>query len=159
MVPVTHKDLARLVKATGRAAGEIVRFCPDSEMEFDESSGLWISFGGIRRAMVLRRRAGGCMFQTKEYACSAYASRPQTCRTFPYSVYFEDEKNSAVSEIKLNKVLDCSAKRCLSVDIDTIIADVRKENREDKEYHRLVKRWNEAKKKGTGADFLKFIGF
>ena len=159
VVPITHKDLARLIKSTGRAVREIVRFCPLSEMEYDPEAGLWITFGASKRAMVLRRRSGGCIFQTDQNACSVYAARPQTCRTFPYSVHFEDKGDKTVSEISLNDILNCNVIKCSKVDIDAIINDVRKENRDDKEYYKLVKRWNDLNSTGTTKDFLQFIGF
>jgi Fe-S-cluster containining protein len=158
-IPVTHKDLARLMKFTGRRANQIVRFCSDSEMEFAADSGLWISFKSGKKAMVLRKKAGRCMFQTPKRACSAYEARPQTCRTFPYSVEFEDVTCRVVSEIDLNTVLDCNAVKCSEVDIDTLVANVRKENREDKEYHKLIKAWNKMNCWGTTVDFLQYLGF
>ncbi len=89
VVPVTHKDVARLIKHTGLSISALVRFCPSSEMAYDEDSGLWIKFKSVRRAMILRKRGERCIFQTPERACSAYEARPQTCRTFPYSVDFD----------------------------------------------------------------------
>jgi len=158
-VPVTHKDLERLVKATGKPAGRIVRFCTFSEMEFDPESGLWISFKSGRRAMILRRKNGRCIFQTPKRACAEYEARPQTCRTFPYDVSFEDEKSGVVDEIALNTVLACKAEKCPKIDLEMLVANVRKENKEDKEYHKLVWAWNESGEKGGTADFLKHIGF
>jgi len=163
IVPVTHKDVARLVKLTGIPANKIVRLCSSDEMSYDDESGLWITFRSGKYAMVLRKKKSGkCIFQTAGCACSAYAARPQTCRTFPYSVEFEDDggKNKTVARISLNKVMACSAKRCSSIDIDTLLANVCKENREDREYHRLVKRWNKSDNtnRSSGlAGFLRFI--
>ncbi len=156
-VPVTHKDVARLVKHTGLSASALVRFCPFSEMDYDENSGLWIKFKSTRRAMVLRKRGERCIFQTPEKACSAYEARPQTCRTFPYSVEFEGKK---IDEIRLNEVMKCNAVKCGKgcIDIDTVIANIKKENREDSEYHKLVKRWNLSNNAGGVKDFLKFAG-
>ncbi len=157
VVPVTHKDVARLIKHTGLSVSALVRFCPSSEMAYDEDSGLWIKFKSVRRAMVLRKRGERCIFQTPEKACSAYEARPQTCRTFPYSMDFDGKK---VVEITLNKVMKCNAIKCSKgcIDIDTVIANVRKEDREDNEYHKLVERWNLSHSTGTVKDFLKFIG-
>jgi Fe-S-cluster containining protein len=156
-VPITHKDLARIIKATGKPANKIVRFCPDSEMEYDDESGIWIKFKSGKRAMVLRKKKEKCMFLTKHYECTIYTARPQTCRTFPYSIYFKDGRDRIISEISLNKVLDCNAKRHPSIDIGAVVADVRRENREDREYHRLVEQWNKSGEKGTTADFLQYI--
>jgi len=158
-IPITHKDLGRLVKATGKPAGQIVRFCPDSEMEFDAESGLWIAFKSGKKAMVLRKKSERCMFQTNDCACAAYEARPQTCRTFPYSVEFEDVKCLTVCDISLNGVLDCNAAKCSKIDIDKLLTEVCKENREDKEYHRLIKSWNKSSPSGNTADFLSYIGF
>lgn len=156
-VPVTHKDLLRLMKATGKTAKQIVRFCSFSEMEFDAESGLWISFKSGRRAMILRKKSGRCMFQTAKRACAEYEARPQTCRTFPYDVTFEDSKNDAAEEIALNTVLPCNAVKCAKIDLEKLLADVRKENREDREYHKLVKAWNAQEEKGGTEDFLRYI--
>jgi Fe-S-cluster containining protein len=158
VVPVTHKDVARLIKHTGLPASALVRFCPSSEMAYDDDSGLWIKFKSIRRAMVLRkRRDGRCIFQTPEKACSAYEARPQTCRTFPYNVDFDGKK---ITEITLNEVMKCNAVKCSkgSIDIDAVIANVKKEYREDNSYHKSVKQWNSSNGRGTVKDFLKFIG-
>jgi Fe-S-cluster containining protein len=147
------------MRHTGLPIGAIVRFCPSSEMAYDSDSGLWIKFKSGRRAMVLRKRRGRCVFQTPEKNCSAYAARPQTCRTFPYNITIEGKD---VTEIALNEVMKCNAVKCPNkkdaIDIDTVIANVRKENREDGEYHKLVKRWNSSYDSGTVKDFLKFIG-
>ncbi|MDR0307574.1 MAG: YkgJ family cysteine cluster protein [Chitinispirillales bacterium] len=158
VVPVTHRDLERLVKFTGTAPNAIVRFCPFSEMEYDSDSGLWIKFRYGKHAMVLRKRSEKCIFQTPMRSCSAYEARPQTCRTFPYSVDTDDSENV---EINLNEVFDCNAAPCeeSDVDIDTLLSDSLNETCEDAEYHNLVKRWNKSENKGGTADFLKFIGF
>jgi Fe-S-cluster containining protein len=149
--------VARLVKHTGLPASALVRFCPSSEMDYDAESGLWIKFKSVKRAMVLRKRRERCIFQTPERACSAYEARPQTCRTFPYSI---DLDGAQVREIALNGVMACNAIKCSKgcIDIDTVIANVRKENREDGEYHKIVKRWNLSRSDGTAKDFLKFAG-
>jgi len=159
IVPVTHRDVARLVTQTGLPAGKIVRFCSISEMEYDSESGLWISFKSGRRAMVLRRRSGRCAFQTPDRACSVYTARPQTCRTFPYSIDFADARRTVIDDIRLNKILKCNALKCKEIDLDFLIDNVRRESREDMAYHRLVKQWNDSNEKGGTIDFLRFIGF
>jgi Fe-S-cluster containining protein len=160
LVPITHKDLRRLVRSTGLPVSRIVRFCPLSEMEFDPESGVWITFkSGRRAAMVLRKRSGRCVFQTGECACLVYKARPQTCRTFPYSVEFQDVGRNVVNKISLNEVLKCNAVKCRRIDVDNLLANVRKEIREDKEYHKLIRKWNESANKGGTAEFLQFIGF
>jgi len=165
VVPVTHKDAARLIKLTGKPANKIVRFSSSEEMSYNEESGLWIKFKTGKYAMVLRKKKSGrCMFQTADHACSAYAARPQTCRTFPYNVEFADETNKTVKRIGINKIMDCNAVKSSNIDLDALVTNVRKENREDKEYHRLVKRWNKSPQSITcndkrgAADFLRFVG-
>jgi len=158
IVPITHKDLKRLVKATGMKAESIVRFSSSSEMEYDADSGLWIKMRNRRYAMVLRKKSLGCLFQTAEFSCSVYEARPQTCRTFPYSIDNDDEENV---EINLNEKLDCNAKPCKESEVDTftLLSDSLNETIEDAEYHRLVDRWNKSEKNGGTNEFLKFIGF
>jgi Fe-S-cluster containining protein len=141
---------------TGKSAASLVRFCPIAEMEYDDESGLWIAFKSGKRAMVLRRRRNRCIFQSARRACAAYAARPQTCRTFPYNITID---GGEASDISLNKVMNCNAVKCKHVDIDAIITEVKKENKEDAEYHRLVKRWNRLDNGGGVKDFLAFIGF
>jgi len=162
IVPVTHRDAARLVKLTSKPVNRLVRFCSSEEMSYDDESGLWITFRSGRYAMVLRKKKSGkCIFQTADRACSAYAARPQTCRTFPYSVEFDDDGNRDAAKISLNKIMKCSAKRCAGIDLDALLQNAHRESREDKAYHRLVKRWNESARhdrKSSIADFLRFIG-
>jgi Fe-S-cluster containining protein len=164
IVPVTHKDVARLVKLTGKPVSKIVRFCSSDEMSYDDESGLWITFRSGKYAMVLRKKKSGeCIVQTADHACAVYAARPQTCRTFPYSVEFEDDSVKVVEKITLNKVMKCNAKKCASIDIETLVNNARWESKEDKAYHRLIKRWNGKSLKSDGkgriSDFLRFIGF
>ncbi|MDR2727981.1 MAG: YkgJ family cysteine cluster protein [Chitinispirillales bacterium] len=156
VVPVTHKDLKRLVEFTGMPAAKVVRFCPFSEMEYDPESGLWISFRYGKRAMILRKKAEKCIFQTPTLSCAAYEARPQTCRTFPYNVDTDDDEEL---EITLNDRFTCSAAPCSNFDIDKLLSDSLNENMEDEEYHRLVRRWNKSEQNGGTKDFLKFIGF
>jgi Fe-S-cluster containining protein len=158
-IPITHKDLSRLAEATGKPANRIVRFCPISEMEYDPDSGMWISFKSGKRAMVLRKKSGRCQFQTPKRTCAAYEARPQTCRTFPYSVDFQGAKNDMAPDISLNTVLACNAEKCSAIDVDNLLNNVRKENKEDRGYHKLIKKWNDSPNKGGTADFLAFIGF
>ena len=157
VVPVTHKDLKRLIKFTGMKAELIVRFCSSSEMEYDAESGLWIKMRGKKFAMVLRKKSQGCLFQTPQRSCSAYEARPQTCRTFPYSIETHEDENV---EITINEVYDCSAAPCKESDVDTytLLSDSLNETVEDAEYHRLVNRWNKSEQNGGTKDFLKFIG-
>jgi Fe-S-cluster containining protein len=152
---VTHKDLARLARAAGLPAARIVRFCSFSEMDYNPESGLWITLKSGKRAMVLRKKADKCLFQTQNNACAVYGARPQTCRTFPYNVYLEDGE----TEICLNAAVKCNAEKCKKIDLETLISDTRKENREDAAYHRLVKKWNQSPRKGGAGDFLRFLGF
>ncbi len=65
-----------------------------------------------------------------------------------------------VTEITLNEVMKCNAIKCSvgCIDINTVVANVKKENREDSEYHKLVRQWNLSRYTGTAKDFLKFIG-
>ena len=158
-IPITHRDLERLVESTGKPASRIVRFCPDSEMEYDAESGLWIDFKSGKHAMVLRKKSGRCAFQAAKCACAVYESRPQTCRTFPYSVEFGDITGKTAAKISLNRVLECNAAKCSAIDLDKLLADVRKESREDIEYHGLIRAWNESGGSGGTAGFLRFIGF
>lgn len=162
IVPITHKDLRKLMAATKKPASAIVRFCSEDEMEYDSGSGMWINFKSGRRAMVLKKSGDDrCMFQAADKSCVIYDARPMTCRTFPYSVYFEDDdfKRSKVDEIVLNKVMKCNAKKCDVVDTEAIVDNAVVENKNDLEYYRLIKKWNESDiKNKTFKEFLNFIG-
>lgn len=156
LVPVTHRDLGRLVSFTGKRASDIVRFSSPSEMDYDPESGLWIRFRYGKRAMVLKKKEDRCMFLSPEHSCTAYQARPRTCRTFPYSV-LRDESGKA--EVTLNGIVDCRAKKCSSVDFEALFAEVKKENREDEEYDRIVSRWNSSDAFGGTREFLGYLGF
>ncbi len=159
IVPITHKDLERLVEYTGKAASDIVRFCSPSEMEYDPDAGLWIRFRYGKRAMVLKKRYERCIFLSSEPGCTAYPARPQTCRTFPYSVDTEAGESGEEVEITLNKIVNCKAKKSSQIEIQTPLDDVYKENCDDYEYDQLVSRFNASGNQGGTADFLKFLGF
>ncbi|MFP4164239.1 MAG: YkgJ family cysteine cluster protein [Chitinispirillaceae bacterium] len=155
-VPVTHKDLKRLVSFTGKEAREIVRFSSPSEMDYDPEAGLWIRVRYGKRAMVLRKKVERCVFLSSQQSCTVYQARPRTCRTFPYSI-FPNEKGGV--EVVLNRIVKCKAKKRSGSDFDALFKEVQKENREDLEYERIVSRWNESGSSGGTRDFLNYLGF
>ncbi len=156
LVPVTHKDLGRLVSFTGKKASDIVRFSSPAEMDYDSESGLWIRFRYGKRAMVLKKKEERCVFLSSERSCLAYQARPRTCRTFPYCV-LKDENGKR--EVTLNRIVDCRARKCSGVDFKALFAEVAKENREDEEYERIVSRWNGSGASGGTREFLSYLGF
>lgn len=156
LVPVTHKDVKRILKFTKLKVNEIVRFYSPKEMEYDKDSDMWIRFTYGKRALGLKKRDGHCIFLDESNNCTVYKTRPMTCRTFPYEVYLDD--NGSVESAAQNEVLTCAATVSKTDTFDDIIRMVKKENDEDDDFFDLIYDWNHREEKGSSKDFLEFVG-
>jgi len=156
VVPVTDSDVKRICKATGKKASDFVRFYSDEEMSYDPKSGIWIQLKTGKMAMGLKKRSDRCIFLSHIIACKVYQDRPMTCRTFPYMIDFDE--NGDPEKVHLNRIVDCKSARKGLSHLDAEVSNVRIEIIQDDAYYARIAEWNKRAEKGSGKDFLAFLG-
>lgn len=88
-VLATPRDVARLERATGRAAATFVHRAPLPAWETDAFGEGNLVFPRATDAagnvpQLLKRADGACVFLDEAGGCSVHASKPLMCRLFPY---------------------------------------------------------------------------
>jgi len=141
-VALTHRDLARLRRSFGRdARGFVDWLAPDAvDMTSEPSSFVELSVG--RRLMVLAHADGACRFLGSDNRCSAYTSRPEDCRTFPFA--FESETAPNVRRLTLLPLAGCESVAGPAHELETLRANDEQRWRALSEYQSFVLRWNRA---------------
>ena len=99
IVPITHEDVARMMKGTGLKAMDIATFYKSSDFD-DGGEGLqFVNLDGGRRTLGLRKRfdkendRDSCAF-FKGDRCSVYEHRPVTCRVWPFTLRFDPQRQA-----------------------------------------------------------------
>jgi Fe-S-cluster containining protein len=154
-VPVNDADVRRLMSTTGLPADKIVRLYSSADLEVDASHA-WIRFPNGRRVLGLKHRGAACRFLSPHGLCTVYESRPTTCRTYPYMVYFAED--GRLEAITFNKGVDCCARLGRHWRRQTLLADARQEDADDQRYHGKVRAWEKAGRKGGKRGLLRFLG-
>lgn len=155
IVPITHRDLKRIMKRTGQTADHVVRFATPSEINFEKDSEYWIRTNKGKRAMVLRKKSGQCQYLDNAGRCTIYTDRPITCRTFPIILHLDEEQN--IIDLSLNRIVKDRYPSGTKRPLKSILEDSKVEHREDFQYHDLVKTWNEKNSQRSSEAFLKFV--
>lgn len=160
---VTHHDLHRLVKHTGKPARNLVKMytCSDfiDEDEIEEDL-IYLSYG--KRIMGLRKLNERCIFLSKDRQCTVYEARPILCRTYPLELTITEENKLdeiEIREIIRDKSVSCKytygkrkpLKKILNYAIQDVI--------ETDSFERKLARWNKKTDKGGKNEFLAFLGF
>lgn len=155
---VTHKDISRLIRATGLSPGRFTSLY--ASVDFDDDN-YWIRMSYGRRLLGLRKTGGKCIFLSEDNRCTVYDSRPMSCRIYPYQVYL-DEQNE-LEDIQLQESVrtqvNCRFRRDGHNSLGKIRRLSRQDNTESESYQRKVLRWNRHFKDGRKAEFLSFLGF
>lgn len=84
-VPLTHRDLERLIAASGLAAAAIAEWLAPDDIDMTGEPGSFVRLRPGRRLLVLRHLGGGCRFLEGD-RCSVYAARPRCCAAFPHDL-------------------------------------------------------------------------
>jgi len=161
IVTVTHHDVKRLVKATGRPAGRIVRLYSTEDLDCPADDQDWVRLSYGRRMIGIPKRDGHCAFLSDAGTCEVHPHRPAACRTYPVDVIFDADHN--VVDAELTDTLRSGHVRCKHVYGPASLhrQHIRNATRALKEYEsywRKVARWNRRPQKGNKADFLAFLG-
>ncbi len=136
-VPVTDTDVRRLVRATGRRAGELVEMLP---LDMSGEPETTVDLSGGRRVMVLRFSSGGCSLLAEDGLCGAYTARPLPCRSFPLHATFG--RRGGIRRLRLLPLGDCPWERGERQDPHQLRALLEQQREELRDYARLVASWN-----------------
>jgi Fe-S-cluster containining protein len=93
-VPLTHHDLARLVRATGLSPSQIAEWLSGDEIDMTGEPETFVRLRPGRRLMVLRHEGPGCRFLSAE-RCTVHDQRPLACAAYPFDFDLERAAQSA----------------------------------------------------------------
>ena len=164
LLPLTDEDLRRLVRHTGEDPMKLVRFVSRDDIDLDHEPDAFAMLRQGRRVMVLKHRAGGCIFLGSDNRCSVYDARPLGCRIFPFHPTF-----SASGKLRHLKMIE--ATECLyELDGKNGIQALRRLNTQYEaailSYRTRIAEWNRkqraARRRGkqiqTSREYLDFLG-
>ena len=168
LLPLTDSDIKRIVRHTGEASGELVRWVDRNGIDMDDEPEAFVMLRQGRRVMVLRHEGGGCRHLGSDNRCTIYNHRPLGCRIFPFDPSFHDtgKDTGKLRRLKLIDATECK----YELDSDNDLAKIQelhvKHVAATAAYQAKVASWNarqaERKRRGrkaqTAADFFAFLG-
>ncbi len=156
-VVVTDADVRRIVRGTGRAPRDFVRFVGPHDVALAARSGLWANLGRRRGVMALRWKHRRCVFLGAGDRCTVYEHRPTACRQFPFEATLADD--GTIANASLSRTVDCPHAWDGRVRARALTRVVQASERDNAAYLRRVRSWNRARtRKRTAAAFLRFLG-
>jgi Fe-S-cluster containining protein len=164
-LPLTDRDLERIVRRTGHSAGELVRFVSRYDIDMDDEPEAFARLRQGKRVMVLGHRRGACQFLGADGRCTIYSFRPLGCRIFPFDPKFSE--TGALKRLRLIQATECR----YALDGKNQVASIRelhtRHQRETARYHARIADWNRLQNQRLRAghaaqhasEFLVFLGF
>jgi Fe-S-cluster containining protein len=168
LLPLTDKDIARIVEHTGDDPADMIRWVTRFEIEMDDEPEAFVILRQGKRAMVLKHEHGGCRYLGDDNRCTIYASRPLGCRIFPFdpTFYVRGPQQGTIRHLKLIPASECPYE--LDGDNDPVALKSLHQDyeRECHEYHARVADWNRiqrarrraGKAAQTTNEYLIFLG-
>jgi Fe-S-cluster containining protein len=92
LLPVTDRDLVRLVQIARRPARDLVRWVTSKQIDLDDEPEAFVRLRAGKRVMTLRHDRRGCILLDEQLRCSVYDARPLGCRVFPFDALFDRAK-------------------------------------------------------------------
>lgn len=164
LLPLTGEDLLRLVRHTGEDPMKLVQFVDKDGIDLDHEPDAFAILRQGRRVMVLKHRAGRCIFLADDDRCGAYDVRPLGCRIFPFDPNFT--KSGKLRRLELIQATDCryeldghnsvQALRALNTRYEAAILRYRTRILEWNKKQRSRRR--QGKPAQTSREYLKFLG-
>jgi Fe-S-cluster containining protein len=164
LLPLTDADLMRLVRHTGEDPMKLVKFISRDEIDLDHEPDAFALLRQGKRVMVLKHRAGRCVFLGSDDRCSVYDARPLGCRIFPFDPTFT--KSGKLIRLRMIQATECP----YELDGSNSVAGLRRLNTQYEaaivRYRTRIAEWNTmqrgARRRGrrlrTGRDYLNFLG-
>jgi Fe-S-cluster containining protein len=163
-VALTHLDVARLMRGTGKPAEAFVEWLAPDQVDMTGEPGSLVELAEGRRLMVLAHSThGSCSFLDADNRCSVHPHRPADCRLFPF-----DPRVTARGTLRLRLLPLDGCDHALDGDNDpeALVTSDRARWEALALYQERVARFNRAmrtrkrlhKRLGTAREFLAFIG-
>jgi Fe-S-cluster containining protein len=105
LLPLTDGDIKRVVRHTGEASHELVRWVDRNGIDMDDEPEAFVTLPQGKRVMVLRHAGGGCRYLGSDDRCTIYNHRPLGCRIFPFDPSYAD--GGKLRRLKLIQATDC----------------------------------------------------
>jgi len=164
LLPLTDSDIKRIVRRTGEATRELVRWVDRNGIDMDDEPEAFVTLRQGKRVMVLRHEGGGCRYLGPDDRCTIYGSRPLGCRIFPFDPSFADD--GKLRRLKLIPATDCKYELDGENDITQIRDLHARHTQSTHNYQAKVASWNQLqaqrKKLGksaqTASEFFEFLG-
>ena len=165
LLPLTDSDIKRIVRHTGEASHELVRWVDKNGIDMDDEPEAFVMLRQGRRVMVLRHEGGGCRYLGSDDRCTIYNHRPLGCRIFPFDPTFAEDTGK-LRRLKLIPATDCLYELDGKNDVDGIRVLHGRHLKATSTYQSKVARWNarqtERKSRGkkvqTAREFFVFLG-
>lgn len=126
-VPITHLDVLRLAKHTGKEPIEFCRLEDSQNISKNPYPKVFVENEQgklIEKMLVLKRtKTDWCVFFARSNGCTVHQGRPMVCRTYPFSLFSEFAKEKGVGSKRLEKILQAFAPKVKNADISGGKAD------------------------------------
>lgn len=139
-VPITHRDLVRLVEATGQPPEALVEWASSEQVDLSGEPSSFALLDVGARAMFLCHAGGACLLLGSDRRCSVHAARPAACRTFPLHATLGPR--GGIRRLRVLRAIDCPVRLDGVSDIAVVRRDHARLQRELREYQRVLAEWN-----------------
>lgn len=168
LLPLTDKDVERIMQRTGDRATDMIRWVTRFEIEMDDEPEAFVVLRQGKRAMVLKHEHGACRYLGDDDRCTIYKSRPLGCRVFPFdpTYYSRGPAKGTLRKLKLIPATECPYELDGHNDPDELKVLHENYERECREYHARIAEWNRIQRKRlragkaaqTANEYLVFLG-
>ena len=188
-VPITHLDVARLVEFTGKKPHEFCSLEDAQNISQNPYPKVFVMEEGklVEKLLVLKRNKNNwCVFFARSNGCTVHNARPVVCRAYPFSLFGGAAQEKGKME-KIVRALGAFAKNAKKADMSNehvngeiyytrnmvcprawaqweysekeVLKDLKKQDRELKEYWKIANEWNAKRRKGAKQGFGAFLEF
>lgn len=167
-MPLTDKDIARIVKRTGDRPSDMIQWVTRFEIEMDDEPEAFVILRQGKRAMVLKHERGACRYLGGDNRCTIYKSRPLGCRVFPFdpTFYSRGERRGTLRHLKLIPATECPYELDGDNDANELRGLHEVYEAESRAYHDKIAEWNRLQRRRlrsgkaaqTAGEYLVFLG-
>jgi Fe-S-cluster containining protein len=165
LLPLTDRDLERIVDRTGDKASDVVVWIDKDGIEMDDEPEAFVMLTQGKRVMVLRHQRGRCRYLGDDNRCTIYQSRPLGCRVYPFDPTFS--KKGSLRRLAIVQATECPYELDGDNDVDTMRDLHERYDAAHQAFNERIADWNRLQKrrrqqgKGaqTGRQFLQYLGF
>jgi Fe-S-cluster containining protein len=162
LLPLTDQDVERIVRRTGVAADDFVRWVDRNGIDMDDEPEAFVRLRQGKRVMIMRQGRAGCHFLGADDRCTIYASRPLGCRVFPFDPSYT--KDGKLRRLKLIQATDCQYELDGNNDPEVVQQLHGRHEGATQGYQKKVAEWNREQSRkirrgGVAQSARKFLSF